>query len=193
MRAVAIKHEELAQLVNEYRAAVVVPSKSAAFARSRGLSAEMGTGSEVKQAIRSMQEITGKLYDVLFAPVQAEIDRADTLLLVPAAELYYLPLHALGRAQADGSISYLIEQKRFAYLAAADAINTVAAGNANARSQASNRQGLLALGNPDGSLPAAAEEVKFPRCVEPQRVDARIDAARGAAAASAPAQAGKGI
>ncbi|HYX42490.1 MAG TPA: CHAT domain-containing protein, partial [Pyrinomonadaceae bacterium] len=168
VRAVAIKHEELAQLVNEYRAAVVVPSKSAAFARSRGLSAEMGTGSEVKQAIRSMQEITGKLYDVLFAPVQTEIDRADTLLVVPAAELYYLPFHALGRAQTDGSISYLIEQKRFAYLAAADAINTVAAGNANARSQASNRQGLLALGNPDGSLPAAAEEVKTLSRIFPQ-------------------------
>jgi CHAT domain-containing protein len=168
VRAVALKHDKLAQLVNEYRAAVIVPSKSAAFARARGLAAEMDTGSEVKQAIHSMQEITGQLYDVLFAPVQAEIDRADTLLLVPAAELYYLPLHALGRMQPDGSISYLVEQKRFAYLAAADAINTVAAVNPNGHRQGAAKEELLALGNPDGSLPAAAEEVQTLSHIFPQ-------------------------
>lgn len=167
VRAVALKHDELARLVNEYRAAVVVPSKSEAFARARGLADEMDTGREVKAAIRSMQELTGQLYDVLFAPVQAEIDRADTLLLVPAAELYYLPLHALGRAQADGSISYLIEQKRFAYLAAADAINTVA-GQTSARQPTTTKEALLALGNPDGSLPAAAEEVQTLSRIFPQ-------------------------
>lgn len=171
-RAVPIKHVELAELIMQYRAVVATPRRPAAatpvvYARStRGLILEEGKQAEVKQAAVLMQTITGKLYDLLFAPVQAQIDQAHTLLLVPAAELYYLPLHALGRLQPDGSISFLIEQKRFAYLAAADTVNTVAAVNANSR--ALSRQGLLALGNPDGSLPGAAEEVKTLSRIFPQ-------------------------
>ncbi len=163
-----IPRTELAQLVTAYRAAAIVPAKSAAFARStRGL-ADDDAHDAVKQNAASMQEITGQLYELLFAPVQAEVERADTLLLVPAAELYYLPLHALGRVQPDGAVSYLIEQKRFAYLAAADAINTVAAVNQTA--PVTTNQALLALGNPDGSLPAAAEEVQMLRRTFPQAV-----------------------
>jgi CHAT domain-containing protein len=164
VRAVPLTRAALADMIKQYRDAVVVPSKSAAFARStRSLFSAEDAQSEVKQTVASMQTITGQLYELLFAPVQAEIDRADTLLLVPAAELYYLPLHALGRAQADGTINYLIEQKRFAYLAAADTINTAATGQ-----QTANRQELLALGNPDGSLPAATEEVKTISHIFPQ-------------------------
>jgi CHAT domain-containing protein len=164
---VPLKRDELARLVKQYRDAVVAPSRSAAFSRStRSLFSDEDAQTEVKQTVASMQAITGKLYELLFAPVQSQIDGADTLLLVPAAELYYLPLHALGRAKADGSISYLIERKRFAYLAAADAVETVAAGTAN--DQTARRQELLALGNPDGSLPAAADEVKTLSRIFPQ-------------------------
>ncbi len=166
--AAPVTRAALAELVTQYRAAATVPAKSAAFARStRGLSDD-DAHDTVKQNVASMQEITGQLYALLFAPVQADVDRADTLLLVPAAELYYLPLHALGRVQPDGAVSYLIEQKRFAYLAAADAINTVAAVNGSA--PATTNQALLALGNPDGSLPAATEEVKMLSRTFPQAV-----------------------
>ena len=173
-RAVPIKHVELAELIMQYRAVVATPRQPAAatpavYARStRGLVLEEEKQAEVKQAAILMHTITGKLYDLLFAPVQVQIDQANTLLLVPAAELYYLPLHALGRLQPDGSISFLIEQKRFAYLAAADTVNTVAAVKANSREL--TRQGLLALGNPDGSLPGAAEEVKTLSRIFPQAV-----------------------
>lgn len=89
------------------------------------------------------------------------VDEADTLLIVPAAELYYLPVHALGRAKADGSINFLIEQKRFAYFASADLLNVVnaTAATTGKLSGKADSVGLLALGNPDGSLPAATDEV----------------------------------
>ncbi len=162
-----VTRAELAQMVAQYRAAAIVPATSTAFARStRGLADDDDAPHTVKQNVAAIGLLTGKLYDVLFAPVQAEIERADTLLLVPAAELYYLPLHALGRLQADGAVSYLLEQKRFAYLAAADTINTMTVVNTSV--PATTGQGLLALGNPDGSLPAAADEVETLRHIFPQ-------------------------
>src|SRR6185295_527897 len=58
----------------------------------------------------------------------------------------------------DGSLGFLIEQKRFAYLASADLLNAVASVTTVDNSEGSTRP-MLALGNPDGSLPAATEEV----------------------------------
>lgn len=160
VKAVPLTRGALAELVAQYRTAATAPAHSAAFARAaatRGLDLD-NPAQTVKQSVATMQTLTGKLYDLLCAPVQADIARADTLLLVPAAELYYLPLHALGQLQPNGTINYLIEQKRFAYLAAADAVNTVTAVKQSA--PAAHNHELLALGNPDGSLPAASEEVQ---------------------------------
>jgi CHAT domain-containing protein len=156
-RAVAVKHAELARMVNQYRD-LAIPS-----APARGLSlekkAEAAGGSRLHD-IKEVNAVTAKLYDALLAPVQAEVERADTILIVPSAELYYLPFHALGRANADGSIDYLIERKRFAYLASADLLNVVAEDGARSSGSSRAKAGaLLALGNPDGSLPGASQEV----------------------------------
>jgi CHAT domain-containing protein len=159
IRSVAIKRTDLAKLVMQYREALDGASEQSVLERSaRGVLWKDDGKQDFKNDIAPIKDATLRLYQALIAPVQAEVDAADTLLIVPAGELYYLPIHALGRANPDGSISFLIEQKRFAYLASADLLNAVAAVTTVDNSVGSTRP-LLAMGNPDGSLPAATEEV----------------------------------
>jgi len=155
---VKIKREELAQLVIRYREALDSATEPGVLDRSaRGELWKDDGKPDFKTTVAPIKDATLRLYDALIAPAQAEVDAADTLIIVPAAELYYLPVHALGRANANGSIDFLIEKKRFAYLASADLLNTVTPVANSGNGQATRP--LLALGNPDGSLPAASDEV----------------------------------
>src|SRR6185503_5734136 len=159
IRTVAIKRTDLAKLVMQYREALDSASEQSVLERSaRGVLWKDDGKPDFKSDIAPIKDATLRLYQALIAPVQAEVDASDTLLIVPAGELYYLPIHALGRANPDGSLSFLIEQKRFAYLASADLLNAVAAVTTVDNSEFSTRQ-LMAMGNPDGSLPAASDEV----------------------------------
>jgi CHAT domain-containing protein len=159
IRTVAIKRTDLAKLVMQYREALDGASEPSVLERSaRGVLWKDDGKQDFKNDIAPIKDATVRLFQALIAPVQAEVDAADTLLIVPAGELYYLPIHALGRANPDGSLSFLIEQKRFAYLASADLLNAVASVTTVDNSEGSTRP-LLAMGNPDGSLPAATEEV----------------------------------
>ena len=157
IRTMPIKREDLAQLVIKYREALDSATEPSVLDRStRGELWKDDGKPDFKTNVAPIKDATLRLYDALIAPAQAEVDRSDTLIIVPAAELYYLPVHALGRANANGSIDFLIEQKRFAYLASADLLNAVTAAKS---SNAQAIRPLLALGNPDGSLPAASDEV----------------------------------
>jgi len=158
IRTVPIKREELAQLVIKYREALDSATEPGVLERSsRGELWKDDGNPDFKASVAPIKDATLRLYEALIAPAQAEVDAADTLIIVPAAELYYLPVHALGRANANGSIDFLIEQKRFAYLASADLLNAVTPVANRGNGQATRP--LLALGNPDGSLPAASDEV----------------------------------
>ncbi|MBA2706096.1 MAG: CHAT domain-containing protein, partial [Blastocatellia bacterium] len=160
IRAVTIGRADLAKLVMQYREALNSAGENSVIERSARGSLWKDDGKEdFKRDIKPIKDATVQLYAALIAPVQAEVDRSDTLLIVPAAELYYLPFHALGRANQDGSLSFLIEQKPFAYLASADLLNTVTSVSGGDSVRGSPTLALLALGNPDGSLPAATEEV----------------------------------
>ena len=159
-RAVSIKRADLSRLVAEYRGFVIPDAPARGLGFERSLAA---TGSAPKRAIKEVNALSSKLYDALLAPAQDEIERAETILIVPAGELYYLPFHALGRALQGGALAYPIETKRFAYLASADFLNVMANGGDASRAGASavalTSETLLALGNPDGSLPGASQEV----------------------------------
>lgn len=162
IRTISITREALANLVMQYRDALSSADEPSVLERSaRGSLWKDDGQADFKTDVLPLKEATVKLYDALIAPVQTAVDEADTLLIVPAAELYYLPIHALGRAKSDGSINFLIEQKRFAYFASADLLNVVnaTAATTGKLSGKADSVGLLALGNPDGSLPAATDEV----------------------------------
>ncbi|HEX8098469.1 MAG TPA: CHAT domain-containing protein [Pyrinomonadaceae bacterium] len=160
IRTITVGREQLAKLVLQYREALGSASEPGVLERSaRGALWKDDGKEDFKRDVAPIKEATLLLYDALIVPVQSEVDQSDTLLIVPAAELYYLPFHALGRAREDGSINFLIEQKRFAYLPSADLLKVVITSRTAGGESAKGGRTLLALGNPDGSLPAATEEV----------------------------------
>jgi hypothetical protein len=171
---------ELARLIAEYRGLVApkeddpttkasggaAPSPAEATQRPSGTVRGLGAARAVNVSAAAsggdaarVDALSARLYEALLAPARAEIERAETILVVPAGELFFLPIHALGPARADGSIEYLIETKRFAYLASADLLQVVAEQAASRSSVEGTSPALVALGNPDGSLPGATEEV----------------------------------
>jgi CHAT domain-containing protein len=91
----------------------------------------------------------GQLYQTLFAPLEPFI-RHSNLIVVPHRELHVLPFAALW----DGSRQkYLIESYTLTFAPSASALRFM-----KRQKPAGGR--FLALGNPDGSLPHAEQEVK---------------------------------
>jgi CHAT domain-containing protein len=97
------------------------------------------------------------LYGYLIGSVQADIAHARTVIVVPSGTLYYLPFQALARENADRSLTFLAEEKELTVLTSLDLwlqiTNEDSAGDAPTPR-------VCALGNPDGTLPAAEQEVK---------------------------------
>jgi len=161
IRTVQIKRADLAKLVMQYREALNSASEPGVMERSaRGTLWNDDGKPDFKTDIAPLKEATVRLYDSLIAPVQKEVDASESILIVPAGELYYLPFHALGKLNESGSLSLLIEKKSFSYLASADLLNALSAASGNNKKPRALDQTLLALGNPDGSLPAATTEVQ---------------------------------
>ncbi len=158
IRTVKMKRADLADLVKQYREGLNSATEESVLDRSaRGVLWKDDGKPDFKTDIAPLKDATIRLYTALIAPVQAEVDASETVVIVPAGELYYLPIHALGRVTEDGSLSFLIEEKRFAYLASADLLKAIT--DIKTVSNHGTTRPLFALGNPDGSLPAASEEV----------------------------------
>lgn len=90
------------------------------------------------------------LYNALFAPLKPHIHRLN-LVIVPHGVLHYLPFAALWDAE-DGR--YLVQDYALSYAPSASALKFILPK----RSPDDGR--VLAMGNPDGSLPYAEDEAK---------------------------------
>lgn len=96
------------------------------------------------------------LYDMLIAPIEPELEPIKVIAFIPNQLLFYLPMQALAKKQADGATRYLIEDKQIVYLTAADVMKVVQQPD-----EGKSRDGMVAFGNPTGAnLPAAESEVK---------------------------------
>jgi CHAT domain-containing protein len=96
------------------------------------------------------------LYDALIAPIESDLEPIKVVAFIPNQLLFYLPMQALAKKQADGSVRYLIEDKQIVYLTAADVMRVVQPPD-----EEKSRDGMVAFGNPTGAnLPAAESEVK---------------------------------
>jgi CHAT domain-containing protein len=96
------------------------------------------------------------LYDLLIAPIETELEPVKTIAFIPNQLLFYLPMQALAKKDADGKLRYLIEDKEIVYLTAADVMNVVQSPDSE-----KSPGGMVAFGNPTGAnLPAAEAEVK---------------------------------
>ena len=96
------------------------------------------------------------LYDLLIAPIESDLEQIKVVAFIPNQLLFYLPMQALAKKQADGSTRYFIEDKQIVYLTAADVMKVVQPPD-----EEKSRDGMVAFGNPTGAnLPAAETEVK---------------------------------
>jgi len=96
------------------------------------------------------------LYDSLIGPIESDLEPIKVIAFIPNQLLFYLPMQALAKKQADGTTRYLIEDKQIVYLTAADVMRVVQPPD-----EEKSRDGMVAFGNPTGAnLPAAESEVK---------------------------------
>ena len=96
------------------------------------------------------------LYELLITPIESELTSIKTIAFIPNQLLFYLPMQALAKKQADGGLRYLIEEKEIVYLTAADVMSVVQPPD-----KEKSADGMVAFGNPTGAnLPAAEAEVK---------------------------------
>jgi CHAT domain-containing protein len=96
---------------------------------------------------------------------------------MPYGWLYYLPFSSLARENADGSLTFFVEEKCVAYLTHQEVLNLVA------NLPQAGKERLVAFANPDGTLPGAEEEVaRIGRLYDDPRLlvgaEATLDAAR---------------
>jgi CHAT domain-containing protein/tetratricopeptide (TPR) repeat protein len=92
-----------------------------------------------------------RLYDILVRPVEAVMAPYRTIIVVPFGALYYLPFPALVREEG-GSWQYLLERARICTTTSSTLADDL-------KNQRKGMDTILAIGNPDGSLPGASEEV----------------------------------
>ena len=93
-----------------------------------------------------------QLYQVLVAPVDDIIEKYETVVVVPFGILYYVPFQALVK-ETGGKPEYLIERKRLCYTTSATFADIL-------KNESRGNKTFMAFGNPDGSLPAATEEMR---------------------------------
>ncbi len=112
-------------------------------------------GSSVyREKVAPLRELSRKLSALLLEPVAAELKTHRNLVLIPNDLLLYLPIHALTLAERDGSVRFLVETHAVSYVTQLELVDlfTPSAPEVNVP--------LLALANPDGSLPAASREIR---------------------------------
>jgi CHAT domain-containing protein/Tfp pilus assembly protein PilF len=112
-------------------------------------------GSEAfRKDVAPLRDITTKLSGHLLGPIEAELATHKDVILFPNDLLLYLPFHALTRKQPDGTEHFLAETHRVSYVTQLELVDLLSPLKMAPDSP------LLALANPDGTLPAASREVR---------------------------------
>ncbi len=143
----AVAQSELYQLIKEYRDYL-----------ERGATERLSwadDGSEnYRRNLLPFKELTQKLSAHLLGPIAGELMTHKNVILIPNDLLLYLPIHALMQNQPDGSSRFLAETHTISYLTQLELVDIINPGAANLNPP------LLALANPDGTLPAASREIR---------------------------------
>jgi CHAT domain-containing protein/Tfp pilus assembly protein PilF len=147
VRSRAVSQDDLYKLVRDYR---------------RYLDAAMtqrlpwiDDGSQVyREKVAPLREISRKLSALLLDPIAAELKAHRNLVLIPNDLLLYLPIHALTLEARDGSARFLVESHVVSYVTQLELVDLLTP------SAPAPNVPLLALANPDGTLPAASREIR---------------------------------
>ena len=111
-------------------------------------------GSDVyRSEVLPLKQAMNELAAHLLGPIETELAAHVNLVLIPNDLLLFLPFHALTR-RSDGAERFLAETHQISYVTQLEIVDVLRAPNATAG------QPLLALSNPDGTLPASSREVR---------------------------------
>jgi CHAT domain-containing protein len=142
-----VSQAELYKLIKEYRAHL---ERAAAQRLSWS-----DDGSEAyRREVLPFKELTRKLSEYVLGPIATELAAHKNLVLIPNDLLLYLPIHALTHSAPDGSNALLAETHVISYMTQLELADIINPGKPRPDAP------LLALANPDGSLPAASREVR---------------------------------
>jgi CHAT domain-containing protein/Tfp pilus assembly protein PilF len=147
VRTQAVPQKDLYDLVRAYRTQV-----------ERAAAARLPWTDDGSDAFRTevapLRATTEKLAAHLLAPIEPELATHKDVILFPNDLLLYLPIHALTRKQPDGSSRFLAETHRVSYVTQLELVDLLSP------LRMAPDAPLLALANPDGTLPAASREVR---------------------------------
>ena len=110
--------------------------------------------------VAPLKDVATRLADHLLTPIARELNDYQEIVFIPNDLLLYLPLHALTR-RVDRRERFLAETHAVSYLTQLELLDLLAPAKPQPNAP------LLALANPDGSLPGASGEVRALRSVRP--------------------------
>lgn len=150
VRQVDVPRSELDKMVRDVR------SQITAYGRSPGKFSWSGPEAS------TLRQTLARLRALLIEPAAPDMADKKVVALIPYGSLMYLPFQTLLQEQADGSLRFLIQEKELVVLCKATDLDQV-------YGPPSGKGGtLVALGNPDRSLPGATREVNALRTIFPE-------------------------
>ncbi|MGE0488855.1 MAG: CHAT domain-containing protein [Vulcanimicrobiota bacterium] len=147
IRQVAVSRNELDSLVKQTRRALLATQASQMVRAGRAVA------QAPSNPVEGLEEALLHLHKLLIDPVEPDIADKKVLAFIPSGSLMTLPLSCVARLK-DDRLEFLIERKQVVSLLKSSDLEHLASAIPTG-----NRR-LFAIGNPDGSLPAAAEEAK---------------------------------
>jgi CHAT domain-containing protein len=148
-----VKQDDLYGLVKRYRTHLKA-------AENEPLSWNDDKSEVYRREVAPLKDATAKLSAHLLGPIAAELSKYRNVVFIPNDLLLYLPLHALTR-RVGARDQFLAETHVVSYLTQLELLDLLAPAKRQPDAP------LLALANPDGSLPGATREVRALRGVRP--------------------------
>lgn len=133
------------QLINLFPSDPVLAQKPGAFSWT-----DASSPGYQRQSLPLKTELV-KLHKWLVAPIQADLGNRPVLAIVPTGLLHYVPFPALCTLDTAGRPKFLAESFQ--------CVNLVKTSDLMPPAGSSPGKKLVAVGNPDGSLPGAEREV----------------------------------
>jgi CHAT domain-containing protein len=146
-----VTQEELYDLVRQYR------ERLKAAEHDRLPWADDGSALYLRE-VAPLKDVTARLAAHLLSPIAQELAAFSNVVFIPNDLLLYLPLHALTR-RVQGRDAFLAETHVVSYVTQLELLDLLAPATRQPDAP------LLALANPDGSLPGASGEVRALRGV----------------------------
>jgi len=159
----AVSRDELYDLVRGYREYVVRPG-------GRPLGWEDDGSDDHRAHVEPLRRITAALSRHLLEPIADELQQYRDVVVMPNDLLFALPIHALTLDRENGPPRFMADTHRVSYLTRRHLAEI------DRPSLSSADRSLLALGNPDGTLPAASQEVRALQVVRGTRARVLVGA-----------------